>query len=552
MHSGSLTGYFHSVQPKSFGRCAWTILGIFTVLMGIPSLWAPFDGDQALFYVTGQKILAGEILYTDAVDLKPPLIYFIYAGAIAIFGESVIAVRLVELVIQFVVVWVLVQSVRRVSRNDLLSALAGVCYAALYFGLPYSSRGQVEGFACLPIALIVLALSKSGRGLRGRTLLSVGLLIGILVILKSTFLALLPTIVLLFLFDSDVTLKRWFRRSGTVCFGVLLSIIVAFAYLWTTNAFGDYLLVQEFVKGYASVQWSSLIAPLDDAIRQIPWYFVTTYSVMMALLTIVGAARILYPSKGTFTEESKVFGELEGLRVVLRFALLATLVLLATVGLEAKYLTWHFNRLFVPGAILSAWGAFAVLQRVATSKPNKFCLFTGVVCLVPLLLLSPLVRNFWNNRAFLINGIEGIEAFNAALGMNENEFDLQELKSVGEYLRTHRESGGKIFVASGWGGSIHFFAEDVPDFKVYHSGFLIAPYAPEQWRQETRDYLLHEKPQFVVAQVDAMAHITGTETTSHEMLLQLPGVDSLLQTEYRPALTSKMTIVYERVAMKAR
>ena len=539
-----LAGYVAEGRPKKIGRTGWIVFAAVLLLGALPSLWAPFDGDQALFFVTGQKILAGDVLYRDVVDLKPPLIYFIYAGAIALFGESMLAVRIVELLVHFGVIWILAGTVRKVSGNDMWAVLAALCYAALYFGLPFYSRGQVEGFANLPIVLMVALLADRATVGRDRTMILTGVLIGVLLLLKTSFLVLLPTVIILLLFNQEFRVARLIRQMFMMGAGMLLPLFLVFLYLWQGGALGDFGLVQEFTSGYAAVQWATPLASLSEAVRQIPWYFSTTYSALLAVLTVAGIYFFLTSGSGQVTvEEGREHG---GAVVLLQFSILLFLVLLATVAIEAKYLTWHFNRLFLPGALLASSGAVLVLRKICSVRPNRFVLVMGAACLVPLLLLSPLVRYGWNSRASLINAADGIEAFNSAQGMDGDGFDLAELKKIGDFLRENKKPGEAIFVASGWGGAIHFFAGDVPDFKVYQSGFLIAPYAPDKWRQDTREYLLDRTPQFIVAMHDAMPHITGEETTSLEMLRALPGVDSLLDNEYRVVLETPMALVYQR------
>lgn len=542
--------YVDAYEPRRFGRMGWSVVALLVLIAGLPSLWAPFDGDQALFFVSGQKILNGDVLYRDIVDLKPPLIYFIYAGAIGLFGESLLAVRLAELLVQLLVVVVIVKTVRRTSNGDAFAALAGLMYAALYFSLPYYCKGQVEGFASLPIVLILsLTLDRTNRG-RNRRELLIGILIGLLILLKTSLAAMLLPAVFFLLTDKGITWKRRIGEIMTIGLGLVIPLALMLVYFWAFEALGDMVLVQTFTQGYATEQWKSLSTPIVLAIRQVPWYFVTTYSVMLALLTVGGMALVLFPrgSDATFSlhgnERMAVGIRVEGL---LRFSLVAFLLLLATVVVEAKYLTWHFNRLLVFGAVLAAWGAIAFLRRVLSATINRFTLSIIVLSLPPLFLFTPLLRYAWNNAAYVAHAAQGTEGFGKFVGMEDNDFDLMELEKVGRYIRDHREPDGKLFTASGWGGAIHYYAGDIPDFKIYHSCFLIAPYAPDEWRRETVRYLTIAKPQFIVAQHDAMPHITGNQVTSFEMLHSLPGIDSLLQTRYRIALDTKMTVVYESI-----
>lgn len=542
--------YLDPLQPKRIGRGGWIAFAVLLILAVLPSLWAPFDGDQALFFVSGEKILKGDILYRDIVDLKPPLIYFIYAGAVGIFGKSVIAIRLVELLVQAGVIWLIVRTVRRVSGNDAWSLLSGCVYAALYFSLPFYCRGQVEGFAALPIAAIFALLVGRLRNRTAWSLPLIGVMIGLLLLLKTSFLAVLPLVALFLLFDSDVSWKKWMGRTFMTSLGIIPPIMIAFLYLWWGNALGDFSMMQEFTKGYAAAQWGSFMTPITLAIREIPWYFVTTWSLSLSLFTLGGLYLVLFPLRSAEQLDlvrSEQWKNPNPATFLLYLSLAAFLLLLATVAVEAKYLAWHFNRLFVPGALLAGWGCLHLVRRVLIAPMNAFTLGVVILCIPVAVLFSPSIRYAWNNAAFLTGAVKGTEGFSQFIGMEDDAFDMRELEQVGNYIRTHREQGGRVFTASGWGGSIHFYAGDVPDFKLYHSCYLIAPYAPEEWRRQTVRYLLEEQPQFIVAQRDAMPHITGVDTTSLAMLHALPGIDSLLQTRYRVAMDTKMTVVYELV-----
>jgi hypothetical protein len=73
------------------------ILLLFTWLL---LLRAPFfaiptiDWDESTFILIGQGILDGFLPYTKLWDFKPPFVFLFFAGAIAIFGKSIVAVRL--------------------------------------------------------------------------------------------------------------------------------------------------------------------------------------------------------------------------------------------------------------------------------------------------------------------------------------------------------------------------------------------------------------------------------------------------------------------------
>src|ERR1041384_6851793 len=85
---------------RSGSRRWWIALGYILPPLLIPPLFLPLCPPHSPFFASGQKILRGAIYYRDIVDVKPPLISYIYAGAIALFGERWLSVRLLDLLAQ--------------------------------------------------------------------------------------------------------------------------------------------------------------------------------------------------------------------------------------------------------------------------------------------------------------------------------------------------------------------------------------------------------------------------------------------------------------------
>jgi len=54
----------------------------------------PLDCDEAIYAHMGRRILAGDVLYRDLTENKPPLGYWLYAAPIAVFGYNETAIRL--------------------------------------------------------------------------------------------------------------------------------------------------------------------------------------------------------------------------------------------------------------------------------------------------------------------------------------------------------------------------------------------------------------------------------------------------------------------------
>ncbi len=511
------------------------------LLLALPSLMAPMDMDGALFYVSGLKILHGQVPYRDFLDLKPPGIYYIYATAIALFGEHGWAIRLLDLLIQTATIALLVAMIRRTTKSDRWALLSGVMYALLYFSQLFIYMAQVECFAnplCIGIIWLLMKPRTTQRSI------AIGLLIGGLFLLKTSFLAVAGVVVLVYLAEPEHGWKARLKWTLSTAVGMAVVGAVFVGYLLMAGNFGDYGAMQQFVQGYASIQWAHPFQLVQTGIREIPWYFSNTYSILFSLLTLAGIAGVILNSTARATASDPPLQQ-HALQL-LRYSTLIFLALLATVAVEAKYLSWHFCRLFASGMILAGWGGAMLLQRL--SQVHQTLLgwgITGVVAAI-LLVFSPFTRYIHHNQGNYIFATKGEESFDHYLQADSTSYRYAEYRAIGEYIRQHRTQGDHLFAASGAGAMAHFYADDLPETKFYHTCFLIAPYAPQQWRAEATAYLLTARPRFIMAQNDAMPHITGNDSTSLQLLLSLPGVDSLLSNSYRIVYRTSMTRLYQR------
>ena len=98
-----------------------------------------------MFFVSAQKIVhQGAVHYRDIVDVKPPLIYYLYAGTMTLLGESVLALRIIDLLAQLATCGLLAALVRRCGGGGRWAAATALLYALLYGSLGYAYTMQVE------------------------------------------------------------------------------------------------------------------------------------------------------------------------------------------------------------------------------------------------------------------------------------------------------------------------------------------------------------------------------------------------------------------------
>lgn len=67
---------------------------LLSVLIRLPHFFQiVIDWDESTFILMGQSVLEGHLPYTNLWDLKPPLLFLFFAGAIAVLGKSIVSVR---------------------------------------------------------------------------------------------------------------------------------------------------------------------------------------------------------------------------------------------------------------------------------------------------------------------------------------------------------------------------------------------------------------------------------------------------------------------------
>src|SRR5215207_3697260 len=78
-------------------RMLLVALIIVVTIAALPVLTYPLGRDQGEFATIGRGILDGRIPYVDLWNPKPPAVFYVYAGAMALFGRTAEALRILDL-----------------------------------------------------------------------------------------------------------------------------------------------------------------------------------------------------------------------------------------------------------------------------------------------------------------------------------------------------------------------------------------------------------------------------------------------------------------------
>jgi 4-amino-4-deoxy-L-arabinose transferase-like glycosyltransferase len=136
---------------------------------------AVINWDESTFIIVGQSVLDGFLPNEIAADLKPPFVFWWFAGAIELFGKTIPGIRFAGFM------WLLLSAYLLYIAALLMSGsrLGGVLAAAVFIVAvsAHALHVSTEHLAVLPMAGAILVLCNSGRCLRSVFL--GGLLLGL-------------------------------------------------------------------------------------------------------------------------------------------------------------------------------------------------------------------------------------------------------------------------------------------------------------------------------------------------------------------------------------
>lgn len=171
------------------------VIAFVALCLRLTFLHEPFETDEGIYGYIGQEILKGSIPYKDVIDIKPPGIYYLYAFAVMLFGNTSEGIRVFTAIYSILTLGLVFWIARYVYGSS-----AGIIAALLY--ALYSCSPLIEGsssnsevFMVLPIVAGV-SLFLLGVDRRKRSFLVGSGICGAVAILIKT--VALPYVALLF------------------------------------------------------------------------------------------------------------------------------------------------------------------------------------------------------------------------------------------------------------------------------------------------------------------------------------------------------------------
>jgi hypothetical protein len=512
------------------GWCLLLFAGI--GLWNLPTLWYPFEPAHGLAQVIAKVILEGGVPYRDALDVKPPAVFYLQAALIAMAGDKMAWLRVADLVS----LWLTMGSMVHVGSR-VRSRAAGL-WGALLLGLSYPLMGfwktaQAESFL-LPWLWwsLLLAIRGDRDGSRVKSLLC-GASLGVVFWFKYPYAIPLVLLVVERALHS-LKGKRADEESLWSAFplaGGFLAVVGGGAlHLWGIGALEELWRV---TVAQNVGERLDLVAAGGTFLRRSAVYWASLAEFRLFVLVL---ALALVGSSILIREGSRVS------RVVLGYFF----CMFAAVELQMRLYHYHVVPLLSTACLLAGIGLDGLIRAcfAVRVRAGRAMAALSLLVLVATALLNhhEAFRRWW---AYAVKGLSW-EAYLATfpdLSGRYRPFVLEEWQ-VGQTLRALLPPGESLFV---WGGFVplpYYFSGLRPSTPVLYTNLLTVP---GPWG---RVWMEKVKKTFSATPPGAVVVLTSGDLaeTLRELQRSAPFLHELLHAHYSLEAKVGPFLIYKRLA----
>lgn len=527
-----------SIEQRRWKPILWSAVGILLISM----LAFPLGFDQAIFEVGGAAVgLRGAIPFRDFLELKQPLIFYVYSLATLLFGRHEWAPRLLDALYHAGSLYIFYRLLRRSSGSEPLALLTVFLYTISYVGSGFWMTMEPESYALLPqLGLVFVSMSLDDAEHLPIWVLALiaALSLWALVMLKIT-LGLIVVAVLLYLL---ITRQQHSRRkvSFVIAFVGGFVVLMAGSLLWLSHvdALGNLLLSFQWLRSYASFYPLFGIKTFQEFYYHIfPSEIITSLSPTFVVLAIVFIVE--------FTRNEGSRELTQPINRLMSFCLLGLAVGLASIAFERKAFNYQFTRIFwalmpvVAAAMLQLWS----WMRISSRGWSWFGRIGITIAAAVAFVYSPLPRlidqPFGWGIMHLQGDTEGIVTREANYSYPVAE--MRGLVAKHQQLLSH---DGDLLI---WGNAaqLYFeFGQTPPTIELVNAMFMTS-HTPQQWIDTLASQWRLRRPiLFICEQNDARLLITRTTDDSYAALLKIPSLRSVLEDLYEPVDSTMHFRVY--------
>lgn len=534
-------------------RTPWFFVVCGTVVALLCSMIVfPLGHDQAIFEVGGRMIVKkSAIPYRDFLDMKQPLIFYIYGASNWLFGDHEWSIRVLDIIYHILTLSIFYRILRKGFQNQLIAGLSVLIYTLFYVGSGFWMTAQTESFALLPSLVLLYCIFTQGESTHSiqKTLgLSIAASVSIFLLMSLKFTL---GIILIPAAFFPLVNGRSDRKNSFIFVIMMIAVLIVLtgiSFLWmqSVGAWENFVSVTSWVMKYAAIYPLLSIDTFTNVyFHEFPANLVTSLSFTYFILCVSG---IVLALKGLFNAQSgNSFVHL--LLWMMLFSLFGVLV-------ERKNFVYHYTRAvwtmapFIALSLVAIALYFRTLikTKIPHSSRSRFFRISSATTILFLgLLFSPLPRiisqsSAWGKRPLLDTQSQTVSNRTLAEGYADDK-----TYDAFASLKAKLKSGEEVFF---WGNYVHFYIQTgtLPPTLCLANPQLISPWTPMAWKQQMLKELVKAHPRFFVSEDDdARPTISGTSQGSYKSLLAWPELRNYLFSNYVPIDSLKHFRIFSRI-----
>lgn len=515
----------------------WAVIAFSSLSISMYS----FGRDQGIYAVVADAMLDGKMPYRDAWDFKPPGIFLTYALAQGLFGKSMLAIRLLE-VLGLIGTAFGLQRLGQVFFDRPKAGLVAAAVAALVHAeLEFWHTAQPETFGgYLTVAALVVVTLEPAQNRRWLVPLATGALFGLCALFKPPLgggILVCGAYVLTREQLRAAGLPKLVRSGALLALGFAAPIVLVLGWIAARGAWpAFYWTFHDFVPGYTKLNWDGahaagmLYYALEEAFFK--------FSALSAFGVI--AAITMTPLHGR---------EREGIFLVLGIIAIH----LTGITMQGKFFPYHYAATLLLISFLAGLGLYKLFRRCLLAGPGSMLALAAFVVVAISMrdAVRDLPQDFWDRSAMRLSFLLRQEPLRSRADLDRElsyvaDYNLDADRQVALDIRSRTSSGQSVFI---WGfePSIYFLAErplasrftyDVPQRTPWERAF--------SRRELLRDLSVNRPQVIVVQRRDVFPSVTGSPLDSKDELPNFPELKALIDNQYRKAKEIEDFEIYER------
>ncbi len=495
-----------------------------------PGLFFPVSSDIAIFLKGGEALLEGNRLYSDYIDLKPPLIYEIYAIIKFITGGGEFTIRLFDFFYQMLTAYLLTILTEKYIKDKTAAFFSGVMYSFSYVTLGFTQTLQGESFTVLWAVLLIMLVMQEDKGVL--KLLSIGALCGMFFMIKFTLGIVLAAVLIYEFFQPS-------RRHFIIDLPIIIAgffgiVLISFIPVFNPDSFGGFILMLDYLAFYSGMPPVNAIF-VKTMIDKTGGFFGDKYSLLLTFMASLGA----------YLGFSKKQRDKKYDFIILNILLSGLLFL--SIVVEKKFGEYHFTRMFIPLAILGGYGFSKVYRNILKDflKRRIDQKIVIILLIIFAIFFSPIPR--WVNLLQIpASMLKSEETYDNHFERNRSyDYMRVQHKKAASVINENINQNEKVMVIATGANAVNYFLKTKNISKFAQSQFYFGRHKVKKWEKDFYDEL-KKSHWLVVTDNDRHPAILGHSHSSLEMLNNNETASSYVNKNFEEFYKTKNLVIFLR------